>query len=237
VRLLLTRTQADARRSAAALRIRGHIVVIAPLFRIETIDAALGTGPWQAILMTSANAASAVAAHAQFETLRALPVFAVGERSAQAVRALDFAEVASAGGNADDLARLVAARLTPGAPLLYLAGEQRSGDLAGDLSIQGFAVHTAVIYRAVAVSALPVAAVDALADGLDGVVHFSRRSAETYVRAADTAGVLAKALAPTHFCLSAQVAEPLARAGARAVRTAPRPAESALFDLIGLESA
>jgi uroporphyrinogen-III synthase len=233
VRLLVTRPEPDAERTAAALRARGHEVVIAPLLRIEAIeDAEIGSGPWAAILVTSANAAPAVVQHERFAELRSLPAFAVGERSAQAMRAAGFADVTSADGKVADLARLVAQRSRPGAPLLYLAGANRSGDLAGDLSAHGFMVRTTVIYRAVAVAVLPRAAADALAGGIDGVLHFSRRSAETYVSAARGAGLLASALKPIHFCLSAQVAEPLAQAGAADIRIAPRPVEAAMIELI-----
>jgi uroporphyrinogen-III synthase len=238
VRLLLTRPEADAQRTAAALRAQGHDVFVAPLIRIEPIaDAKIGAGPWAAILITSANAAQAVAAQAiaadlGVTQLRALPVFAVGQRSAQAMAEAGFADVTSADGNVDDLARRVAERIKPAAALLYLAGEERSGDLAGDLGARGFAVETAVIYRALAVTGLPRAAADALSDGIDGVLHFSRRSAEAYVNAARATGVLASALKPIHFCLSAQVAEPLAQAGAATIRVAERPTEAALFALI-----
>jgi len=156
VRLLVTRPEPDAERTAAALRARGHEVVIAPLLRIEAIeDAEIGSGPWAAILVTSANAAPAVVQHERFAELRSLPAFAVGERSAQAMRAAGFADVTSADGKVADLARLVAQRSRPGAPLLYLAGANRSGDLAGDLSAHGFMVRATVIYRAVAVAVLP----------------------------------------------------------------------------------
>jgi len=234
VRLLLTRPEPDARRTAAALRALGHEAVLAPLVRIDTMpDAPIGAGPWGAILVTSANAAHAIAAHGRVAALRELPVFAVGSRSAQAMRAAGFGTVTSADGGLDDLVRLVAGTAKPGAPLLYLAGEERSGDLAGDLRARDFAVHSVVVYRAVAASGLPGAAAEALASGVDGVLHFSRRSAEAYVNAARGAGMLAGALKPAHFCLSAQVAEPLARAGAAIVRIAPRPAEAALIELVG----
>jgi uroporphyrinogen-III synthase len=238
VRLLLTRPEADALRTAAALRAQGHDVFVAPLIRIEPIaDAKLGAGPWAAILITSANAAHAVAAQAiaadlGVTQLRTLPVFAVGQRSAQAMAEAGFADVTSADGNVGDLARRVAERIKPAAALLYLAGEDRSGDLAGDLGARGFAVATAVVYRAIAVTGLPRAAADALAGGIDGVLHFSRRSAEAYVDAARNAGMLAGALKPVHFCLSAQVAGPLAQAGAAGIRVAERPTEAALFALI-----
>jgi uroporphyrinogen-III synthase len=233
VRLLLTRPEPDAQRTAAALRAQGHNVIIAPLLRIAPMaDAQIGAGPWAAILITSTNAASAVVAHARAAELRALEVFAVGRRSADTMAAAGFADVISADGNVSDLARLVAARMQPAAPLLYLAGEDRSGDLAGDLRTRGFAVETAIIYRAVAASNLPPEAADALAGGIDGVLHFSRRSAEVFVEAARAAGVLESALQAVHFCLSAPIAEPLARAGAADIRVAERPNEAVLLALI-----
>jgi uroporphyrinogen-III synthase len=184
-------------------------------------------------LITSANAALTVAAHPHFAHLRGVPVFAVGRRSAQATRAAGFTDVTSADGNVDDLLRLIAARAKPEAPLLYLAGEERSGDLAAGLGGQGHRVVTTVVYRAVAVASLPPAAAAALAGEIAGVLHFSRRSAEAYVNAALAAGLLASALKPAHFCLSAAVAEPLARAGAARIRVAARPVEAALIELIG----
>jgi uroporphyrinogen-III synthase len=233
VRLLLTRPEPDAQRTAAALRAHGHDVIVAPLLRIAPVaDAPIGTGPWAAILITSPNAAHAVAAHARATEWRALPVFAVGRRSADAMAAAGFAEVTSADGNVSDLAQLVTARLQPAARLLYLVGEDRSGDLAGDLRERGFAVEAAVIYRAIAAPSLPPAAAQALAGGIDGVLHFSRRSAEVFVGAARAAGVLESALRAAHFCLSAPIAEPLAQAGAADIRVAERPNEAVLLALI-----
>ena len=233
MRLLLTRPQSDAERTAAELRASGHDVIVAPLLHIEPLlDAAIDAGPWAAILLTSANAAVAMAAHAGAAALSALPVFATGRQSAVAMAAAGFADVTSAEGNVNDLAAFVAARLKPPARLLYLAGEDRAGDLGGDLAAKGFVVDTIVVYRAVAVRALPPAAAAALTRGIDGVLHFSRRSAETYVAAARAAGLAAAALKPIHFCLSAQIAEPLAQAGAADIRVAARPTAAALTALI-----
>jgi uroporphyrinogen-III synthase len=234
MRLLLTRPEPDALRTAAALRALGHEVVIASLLRIEAVaDAPIGTGPWAAILVTSANAAPAVAAHASAAHLRGLPVFAVGARTAQAMSAVGFADVTSAGGDVDALAAVIAARLRPDAPLLYLGGADRAGDLAGTLRGRGFAVETVIVYRAVAAASLPDDAADALRGGIDGVLHFSRRSAEAYLDASRAAGLSGSAFKPVHFCLSAQVAEPLARSGVPTVRVAARPLEAALIELIG----
>ena len=61
------------------------------------------------------------------------------------------------------------------------------------------------------------------------MLHFSKRSAETYLAGAAQAGVAKQALAVRHICLSAQVAEPLASAGAGRIAIAPRPDEAALI--------
>ncbi len=233
MRLLLTRPEPDAQRTAATLRQRGHTVIIAPLMHIEFLSASeIGAGPWAAILITSANAAHAIAAHPRKNVLAGVPAFAVGDRSAQAMRDSGFADVRSADGGVGDLARLVGERMPPGASLLYLAGAERSGDLAAKLGSRNFTVQTVVVYRAVAAARLPPAATDALAQSIDGVLHFSRRTAEAYVNAARGGGLLESALKPAHFCLSAQIAEPLADAGAGTIHVAQRPIEAALIELL-----
>jgi uroporphyrinogen-III synthase len=232
VRLLVIRPQPHAARTALALRAHGHEPIVAPLIAIEALaDADLGAGPWTAFLLTSVNALSGLTHR---DDLRRVPVFTVGERTAQEIREFGFTAVTSADGNVNDLVNLVAARLTPPARLLYLAGEDRSGDLAGDLRGKGFAVETIVVYRAVAVASLPREAAEAVTQtaGDVGVLHFSRRSAEAYINAARNDGVLVSALASAHFCLSARVAEPLAHAGAAKIRVASKPTEAALLALI-----
>jgi uroporphyrinogen-III synthase len=236
VRLLVTRPEPDGERTAAKLRACGHDVDVVSLLRIEPVrDADIGSGPFAAVLMTSANAPSAMGSHKRLSELRALPVFVVGRRTAEAARAAGFAEVTSADGNQRDLARLVRTRFGAGGrePLLYLAGEDRAGELAGELGAAGLLVRTALVYRAVAASEFPSGVPDALASGqLDGVLHFSRRSASSFLRCASAGGVRAPALKLRHYCLSAQVAEPIVAAGAVRVQVASRPEEAALIELV-----
>jgi uroporphyrinogen-III synthase len=97
------------------------------------------------------------------------------------------------------------------------------------------AVEMRVVYRAVTMP-LPESLIDALKAGeIDAVLHFSRRSAENYVAGAKSAGVVGPALAVRHFCLSAQVAEPLA--GASHIMIAARPDEATLIELVAAGSA
>jgi uroporphyrinogen-III synthase len=233
MRLLVTRPEPDNARTAEALRARGHTVTLAPVLRVAPeANADLGVGPWAAVLITSANAARAIADHPRRETCLRVPAFCVGRRSAEAARAAGFAEVVSADGDASDLARLVAAR-APAHPLLWLAGGDRAGDLAAALAPHGIAVHTVTLYRAVAETTLPAVVRDALADGaLDGVLHYSRRSADAFEAIAMAAGIDLKSLPTKHYCLSAEAAAPLRQLGIGSVMVAARPDEAALLALL-----
>jgi len=224
VRILVTRPEPDGERTAAALRARGCEVLLAPLLRVAVVnDAELGAGPWAAVALTSANAARAINAHPRAAELLRLPAFTVGRRSAEGARAAGFTAVTSANGNAQDLARLLGSHRGSGGRILYLAGEDRAGDLAADVGRYGVEVETVVVYRAEVLAHFPPLVQTALTAGqVDGVLHFSRRSAKAYVDCADAAAIRDRAMAPPHFCLSGTVAEPLTAAGAtRIARGAP----------------
>jgi uroporphyrinogen-III synthase len=231
MRLLVTRPEPDNERTAAELRARGHEVMVAPMLRVEpVIDADLGAGPWAAVLITSANGARAIAAHKRRGELTALPVLAVGQASATAARAAGFSDVTSADGDGGDLARLAAVRVSGAAvPLLYLAGEERARDLGAELAASGLKVATVAVYRTVKVAALPDDVRAALAAGVvEGVLHFSRRSVESYLDCARDG----PALQPIHYCLSARAAEPLQAAGASRIRVAAKPDEAGMLALV-----
>jgi len=175
-----------------------------------------------------------LSAHSRAGELTNLPAFTVGARSAEAARAAGFGNVVSANGALADLVALAASRFAGGSqPLLYLAGEDRAGDLAGDLGRRGVTVETAVIYRAIAAERLPAELKQALSNAqLDGALHYSRRSVTTLIELSRPAGVLNALLNLAHYCLSDEVAAPLRNAGARQISVAPRPDEAALIGLL-----
>lgn len=232
MRVVVTRPQADADRTASALRGRGHEVLVAPLMRVEPIAADL-SGQWGAIVITSANAPGVLAGNPARAALIKLPLFAVGHRSADAARLAGFADVTSAGGDVRDLVQLIVERHADAkAPLLYLAGEDRAADLIGELSVHGIAAEMRVVYRAVTAS-FPDELIEALKAGeIDAVLHFSRRSAENYLSGANRAGIPAEALKPRHICLSELIAAPLVTAGATAIAIARHPQEADLIELL-----
>ncbi|NVO16824.1 MAG: uroporphyrinogen-III synthase [Rhodoplanes sp.] len=235
MRLLVTRPDPDGARTAAALRERGHAVLAAPLLRIESIDEPpIGEGPFAAVAVTSTNAVSAIVSHRAGGALAAVPVFAVGGKTARAVREAGLADVHSADGDVESLAGLIAATLAGATdPVLYLAGEDRAGDLEGLLAAHGLVVRTVVVYRAVAEARFPVDVSAALASGaVDAVLHYSRRTAEAFLAACAVDGLDSAVRNVRHLCLSAQVAAPLLAAGATDVVAAARPDQPSLFGLL-----
>jgi uroporphyrinogen-III synthase len=236
VRLLVTRPAPDCDRTAALLRSLGHEVLVMPLLRIEALaDAQLGAGPWAALLFTSANAVRAIATHRRFGELASVPAYAVGARTRAAAAAAGFAPVVSADGDVGDLVRLIvsqppASRL----PLLYVAGDERASDLAGALQLHGLRVETVIAYRSVMVTELAPDVRVALTGGqIDAVLHYSARTAAAFVAAASALGAGESSMRIKHLCLSAQVAAPLAAAGAGIIEIASEPTEHALIARIG----
>ena len=235
MRVVVTRPRVDAERTATVLRACGHEVLMAPLMHIEPIAANLD-GEWSGIIVTSTNAASAIRDNSARNALTKLPLFAVGQRTAETARESGFENILSAGGDARDLVQLIATSRPEGnAPLLYLAGEDRAVDLNKELSARGLAAEMRIVYRAVTLP-FPPALKDALKAGeVDIVMHFSRRSADSYVAGAKLAGIAGAALAVRHLCLSARVAEPLANASR--IDIAVRPDEAAMIELLQASSA
>jgi uroporphyrinogen-III synthase len=119
-------------------------------------------------------------------------------------------------------------------PLLYCAGEDRAGDLAGALQSHGLHVETALVYRAAMVAELTPDVHTAIASGaIDAVLHYSARTAAAFVAAATRAGIRDLSIQTRHLCLSHQVAALLTAAGARTIEVASEPNEQALVALIG----
>ncbi|MEE1610757.1 uroporphyrinogen-III synthase [Microvirga sp. CF3016] len=227
MQVLVTRSAQDAERTAQKLVARGHAACLAPVTRIVPTGDPAPAAAYDALIVTSAHAADALAGLDRHK-----PVFAVGTRTADAVRALGFAHVTVADGDAVSLARLIRESLPPGHTLLHVTGRHHKEEPASSLRAAGFPVLTWEAYEARAIERLPAAAVEALRTGQIGVaLHYSRRSADLVVRLAEEAGVASNLRAVPHLCLSADVAAPLVAVGAT-TRVAGDPSEDALLRLL-----
>lgn len=240
--ILVTRPLPDGATTASALRAKGFAVLLAPMLRFEPVpfqddpDASYG-----AVIVTSANALRAIETRLDGSPWLKLPLFAVGEHTADAARAAGFAKVVSADSDAAGLrerivASVKAKTLKKTSPLLYLAGADLARDLPAELGERGFTVVTQTTYRMVAMANLPEETRKAFAaDEVEAVLHYSRRSARAFIEAVRAAGVEISALSLPQCCLSAGIATVVRDAGAARVVVASSPDEGALF--VALESA
>lgn len=234
--VLVTRPTPDNEATAAALRERGFAALLAPMLRFEALPFQdEGDATYGAVIVTSANA---LRANPIDRALRALPLFAVGKHTASAAGDAGFARVISAEGDASDLRDTIVAaakakQIKKTLPLLYLAGADLARNLAGDLGAKGFTVITRTTYRMAAVTDLPRVACDAFAaNGIEAVLHYSRRSARAFLDAARAGGVEISALAVLQGCISDNVAAVFREAGAPQVLTARSPDETALLEAL-----
>src|SRR5476651_2105765 len=231
MRVLITRPEREATALATALSQRGHVPVIAPLFRLDVLHPPAGfaeaLAACQAILLTSANGARALA---QASEQRSKPVFAVGDTTAATAEGLGFTSVVSASGDAAALGALVREKLDPAkGPLIHVCGV----DVAGDLSPEGFEVRRFALYEAREVASLPASAEAALqARALDAATFFSPRASAVFARLADKAGLGDACRAVTAVAISPAAAEPLKDLPFQTVRIAARPTRQAMLDEI-----
>lgn len=232
MRLLLTRPLDESEALAEDLRALSHSCLIEPMLTVTPVAGAMpDLAGVQAVLLTSANGARALAPH---PVARDLPILTVGASTAEAARAAGFDNVESAGGDVVMLADLVRRRLRPqDGMLLHVAGTAVAGDLAGDLNRDGFVLRRSVLYRADTASALSPACVDALKAGtLDGALFFSPRSAATFVDLVRTAGLDTYLSGLAMYALSPAVARAAATCRWGATFVAERPEKSALLALL-----
>ena len=233
MRVINTRPQPDAASLTQALAALGHEVIEAPLLdiRFEDQSGPLDLDDVQAVLATSANGVRALAAATE---RRGISLFAVGDESARTAEELGFTRVTSADGDVDGLAGTVIHTLDPAdGALLHVAGSKIAGDLVGTLASADFTTRRVTLYESRATVSLPTAAATVLKSGnVDAVVFFSPRTAKTFVRLVDDAGVAHACQLLKAYCLSEAVAEEVGGLAWRTVHVAERPSQDALLDCL-----
>jgi len=206
MRLIVTRPAEDLAPLKARLEAMGHEVLAAPLLAIAFTGAPVPQKPYQAVLVTSANGARAIACHRERIRIVAAGAIAVGPASAQAARAAGFAHVEEAsGGDVEGvIARVIATRGPAQGPLLYGSGEVTAGSLEAALGRAGFAVDRVILYAAQPVAALgdDVAAAIRTASA-DGVLLYSPRTASVWANLVCAAALNREAGGLRHLCISA----------------------------------
>ena len=218
MRIWITRAEPGASRTAEKLRALGHAPVVAPLLEVHALPGPIDLDGVAALAFTSANG---VRAFAERSAERSLPAFTVGDATAAAARRAGFADVASASGDLNALAGLIAAHAGRLNGAVLAAGPREpAGDLPRALAAQGVSARAQALYETLPLS--PPAAMGPV----DAALIHSPKAAERL------AAVLAGRPGPAAYCISEAAAAPLAGRPFAKVEWAACPDEDSLLALL-----
>ncbi|MAU41212.1 MAG: uroporphyrinogen-III synthase [Kordiimonas sp.] len=235
MRFLLTRPREDSEKLARNLTRLGHSSLIDPLITIEPCGPGkINLSLYEAVLLTSANGARALA---RTTDKRDIPLFAVGEATANAARAAGFTTIQTAGGDVHTLTQLVSHSLSPqSGPLLHVAGKTIAGDLQGQLKKWHFQVDRIVLYTARPADSFSTATIDELHKGsLNSIVFYSPRTARIFKKLITQYDLGHRLATISALCLSHAVVEQLKPLTFKDVITADNPTTQALFAPLGID--
>jgi len=237
MRLLVTRPEPDGAKTAELIGTLGHRVHFHPLLTPEYYPLT-GEHKPAALAVTSRNGVRALASWPESLAWRALPVFAVGDATAKSARAAGFSNVVSADGDGEALAGLIRKQFDPSTgPVLYAAGRNRSQGFTDALKVTGVDLDLVVAYHMPGATVMPPELQVLLRSGsLDGVVFYSRRSAELFVLLVEAAGLDEIWPNLDLFALSQQIADVFAERPVRRIEVASAPREDAMLELLGKAS-
>ncbi len=180
--VLIIRTEPGASNTASKIAALGYTPIILPAARAVPTNAKFDHRNVQAILMTSSNAPRLTKFCPE---AFAIPVYAVGDATANAAREIGFEDVISAGGDASALAVLVADRLKKeNGALLHLRGTEVAGDVAGFLAACGFETRAQIVYETIDCPEFKEKLPEVLAQNSGYVLFHSPKGAQRFAAAA-----------------------------------------------------
>lgn len=212
----ITRPLDDAKRLSELMQVEGLTPFVSPLLNVDYPCPDLGLVPAHigGLIVTSRNGLRGAAETSFSPEWLDLPLFTVGEGSADLARRFGFRDIRVGAGRASSLPDVIAsADLETGVPLVHLCGDVQAFDLKAALSKQGVEVCGLQTYRIVEATRLTDKLINELkAGGITAVVLMSPRTARLYHRLMVEAelGDIMRGL--RHFCLSDAVGAALATA-------------------------
>ncbi len=232
VRVLVTRPEPGASRTARRLEALGFQPVLLPLTetRALPVEATIGADA-VAVAVTSANAVRH-APRALIASLAELPCHAVGKRTAEACRAAGFLAVTEGPGDAEALANLIAGGVA-GKAIVYLCGRVRFQAFEQRLTAAGVPVQPIETYDTTGMDYSDADVVARLSGRpVEAALLYSAKASAALVSLI-ARPALRQLFEKTQFLtLSARVAGPLEGIAGQAIGIASQPEEDALLALL-----
>jgi uroporphyrinogen-III synthase len=233
LRVLVTRPEPGASRTARRLQDMGFQPVVLPLTEtvVLPVDAGLIPDEAVAVAVTSANAVR-LASKEVIAALAALPCHAVGARTGEAARKMGFSSVIEGSGDAEALADGIVAELRD-KTIVYLCGRVRFPVFEERLAAAGIQVRAVETYDTIPMRYSDETVLARLSgQPIDAVLLYSAKAAaamQVLARRPALQEVFEKA---RFFALSARIAAAFNASAGKAIGIAPQPDEEALLALL-----
>lgn len=225
--VLITRALDDAEDFAADVSTLGYRSVVEPLFDIEPCPVDLTGVTPDALVVTSARALP--------DVFKSVPLFVMGDSSAQKAMALGFQNVQSSEGEFPALLQAVRNKVPAGGLVLYLRGDVTRHDLAENLP--DYIVQELIVYRTTARTHLSEETVDAMrSGGIDVVTLFSPRTAHIFHDLIVGAGLKDALKSINLLSLSDAVLESVKLLPWKTIRIAARPDRAGMLSILQNET-
>ncbi len=232
--ILVTRAEPAASRTGLALSKHGYTAVKCPIFEVHDTGEPVPERNYEGLIFTSRNAVDTLHERGWDTTNLGLPVFCVGENTANAAASLGYQDIRTGSGNAKGLAKLIgSSALPPSSRLLYPAARDRKFDFELALKPYDLSVETVEIYVVLRLSPSKKELEQAFEHTTGGVVLvYSARSGEYLSHLIEEYGLSALVSSLTCVTLSKEAAAPINAHHWREIFIAPTPDEPAMIQLL-----
>lgn len=226
-RVLIIRQEEEAIPLTNILRENGVLSYVSPLFTPRFFPLP-PLGNAQGLIITSKNALRAIKDQ---EALKNLPLYAVGDKTAELAAHFGFKKIFSASGDNKALCALIQQKAFRSKEILwYLSGKIIKGDSIGQLTQKGFAVRRQVVYDLQAERSLPPSLEHTLTQReISHILFFSPHTTEIFLTLLTEARLEAIACEMTALCISPDVVKKAVRLPWKKVWVSPKPTTEAMI--------
>ena len=231
MRVLLTRPQPGADRTAVRLAELGFEPVLLPLTEAVPLPQTLPENTPDLVVATSPQAFHHLSRELR-EALARVRVAVTGEGTAAAARDAGFTQVETSGGNVWGLSDTLSGMDLSGIRVLYLAGKMRRPDLENFLRDKAVQFDVCEVYDTLSVS-YSTDKLEEIVDGGDlGCVLLTSVESVVALLEIDNGGVTQAYENAQFICLSERIAETVRSRFANRISVAAEPSENGLIQCL-----
>ncbi|WP_262693270.1 uroporphyrinogen-III synthase [Kordiimonas aquimaris] len=228
--ILVTRPIDEATLTAEKLEAMGHSVIIAPMLQVEAVSFEIPDEN-RSLIITSKNAARLGLVNIGN---KARPIFAVGEKTADEIRALGFTNVTVGPGTARQMIpMLLECGISEKRKYTHLCGSNLAYNIAAVLRDEGLDADHTVTYQTQPARSVSIGVQEALDAGeIDVALFYSPRTATTFEEVVADHGRSDWLRQMKAVCLSTRVADNLLGPW-KSKEYAIIPTEKAVLSIVG----